>query len=76
MNIIPRESGGSPSKVKGDEARVFTEKGWAQIEGNVAFQNQRPRIPKSTWRMVRMVLLIALFQRNHQPNQVFTDFAN
>ena len=40
INIIPREAGGSPSKIRGNSAKVFTEKGWAQIEGSVAFQNQ------------------------------------
>ncbi len=40
MNILPRERNGSPSRIKGDQAKVFTEKGWAQIEGNVAYQKQ------------------------------------
>jgi lipopolysaccharide transport protein LptA len=40
MNIIPREIGRSPSKIRGNSAKVFTEKGWAQIEGDVAFQQQ------------------------------------
>jgi lipopolysaccharide transport protein LptA len=40
INIIPREMGGTPSKIKGRSAKVFTDKGWAQIEGSVAFQKQ------------------------------------
>lgn len=40
INIIPREKGSTPSKIRGNVAKVFTEKGWAQIEGDVAFQKQ------------------------------------
>ncbi len=40
INVIPQEVGSTPSKIRGNKAKVFTEKGWAQIEGNVAFQKQ------------------------------------
>ncbi|MEZ4814705.1 MAG: LPS export ABC transporter periplasmic protein LptC [Bdellovibrionota bacterium] len=38
LSILPREAGASVSKIKGNIARIFTERGWAQIEGDVAFQ--------------------------------------
>lgn len=40
LNIIPKETGASPSKIRGNQAKVFLEKGWAQIEGDVAYQKQ------------------------------------
>lgn len=40
LNVIPKETGGAPSKIRGNSAKVFMEKGWAQIEGNVAYQKQ------------------------------------
>lgn len=40
IHIIPKVPEGSPSKIRGNSAKVFMEKGWAQIEGNVAYQKE------------------------------------
>jgi LPS export ABC transporter protein LptC len=40
FSFLSKDSSGTLSKIKGDSVRIFREKGWAQVEGNVGFQNK------------------------------------
>lgn len=40
FSFLSKDSSAALSKIKGDSVRIFREKGWAQVEGNVAFQNK------------------------------------
>jgi lipopolysaccharide export system protein LptA len=40
LNVLPLQKGASPSQIKGQEAKVFSDKGMAHIQGDVAFKNQ------------------------------------
>jgi LPS export ABC transporter protein LptC len=40
FSFLSKDSSGSLSKIKGDSVRIFREKGLAEVEGNVGFQNK------------------------------------
>jgi LPS export ABC transporter protein LptC len=40
FSFLSKDSTGSLSKIKGDSVRIFRDKGKAQVEGNVGFQNK------------------------------------
>ena len=40
FTFVPRQADTSPARIRGDSAKIFSDKGLARVEGNVAFQNK------------------------------------